>query len=161
MLFRSADAFVKKYPKSSLRRHLVDTIADQVFDEKDPAQRLTLAQKALTVFTADSEVAAFKPAVIDAYLKLGRFDEAFAEGASQLAKDPDNIEILVNLAITGTEQAKLRNAKYVPQSQQYGLKGIELIEADKKPAYMVGGIWQKFKGTHSVRAKIRCGFSTW
>ena len=99
----AAAAFVQKYPKSSLRQHMVDQIANQVFDEKDANQRLALAQKALTVFTADSEVAAFKPAVIDAYLKLGRFEEAFAEGSSFLAKNPDNIQILVNLAISGVE----------------------------------------------------------
>jgi len=143
----AAEAFVKKYPKSSLRQHLVDHIAEQVLEEKDDIKRLTLAQKALTVFTADREVAAFKPAVIDAYIKLGRFDEAFADGASALARNPDNIQILINLAIAGVEQAKQRNPKYIPQSRQYGLKAIELIEADKKPADMVAGVWDKFKGT--------------
>jgi hypothetical protein len=143
----AAEPFVKKYPQSALRQHLVDEIAEQVFDEKDPNKRLVLAQKALTIFTSDPEVAAFKPAVIDAQMKLGHLDEAFAEGSSFLAKNPDSVQILVNLAITGTEQAKLGNAKYVPQSRQYGLKAIELIEADQKPADMSAGVWTKFKGT--------------
>jgi hypothetical protein len=143
----AAEAFVKKYPKSSLRQRLVDLIADQVFDQQDAAQRLALAQKALAIFNAESEVAAFKPAVIDGLAKLERYDEAFAEGAAFLAKNPDNIQILVNLAITGTERAKLGNGKYVTQSREYGLKAIELIEADKKPADMIAAVWDKFKAT--------------
>lgn len=143
----AAAAFVKKYPNSSLRQHLVDQIADQVYAEKDANQRLTLAQKAMTVFTANAERGTFEPAVIDAYIKLGKFDEAFAEGAAFLAKNPDNIQILVNLAITGVEQAKVRNPKFLLQSRQYALKAIELIEADKKPADLGAVVWDKFKGT--------------
>lgn len=141
----AAEAFLKKYPKSTLRQHVVDLIADQVFGEKDANQRLAQAQKALTVFTAEPEVAIFKSALIDAYVTLARFDEAFAEGASFLAKNPENIQILVNLAITGTEQAKQGNPKYVPQSRLYGLKAIELFEADKKPADLEAGVWDKLK----------------
>jgi tetratricopeptide (TPR) repeat protein len=143
----AADAFLKKYPKSSLRQHVGDLIADQVFAEKDANQRLALAQRALTIFTAESEVAMFKAALIDAYATLTRFDEAFAEGATFLAKNPENVQILVNLAIAGTEQAKQGNTKYVPPSRLYGMKAIELLEADKKPADMDAGVWDKFKRT--------------
>ena len=143
----AAEAFVKKYPKSSLRKKVFDRIADQVFDENDGTKRLALAQKAVTIFTADSEVAVLKPAIVDAFIKLERFDEAFNEGVAVLTKNPDDIQILVNLAIAGVEQAKKGNGKFVPQSRQYGLKAIELIEADKKPAEMDATGWTKFKTT--------------
>src|SRR4030095_248854 len=47
----AAEAFVKKYPKSSLRKKVFNRIADQVFDETDATKRLALAQKAVTIFT--------------------------------------------------------------------------------------------------------------
>lgn len=141
----AAEAFIKKYPKSSLRPRVADYMSDQVFGEKDKNQKLALAQKALTIFTAEAEVAAFKPALIDAYIKLDRLDEAFAEGASFLAKNPENIQILINLAIIGTEEAKKGKPQFVPQSSQYGLKAIELLEADKKPADTDTEVWGKYK----------------
>jgi hypothetical protein len=141
----AADAFVKKYPKSSLRQHVADYVAEQVFDLKDPNQKVALAQKALTTFTSESEAAAIKPALIDAYFKLNKFDEAFTEGASFLAKNPENIQILVNLAIVGTEQVKQHNAKYLAQSREYGLKAIDLLEADKKPADLDANAWSEYK----------------
>ena len=81
-----AEAFLKKYPKSSLRKKVFDRIADQVFDENDATKRLALAQKAVTIFTADSEVAVLKPTIVDAFIKLGRFDEAFNEGVAVLTR---------------------------------------------------------------------------
>jgi Flp pilus assembly protein TadD len=143
----AAEAFVKKYPKSSLRKKVFDRITDQVYDENDATKRLALAQKAVTIFTTDSEVATFKPAIVDAFIKLERLDEAFNEGVAVLTKNPDDIQILVNLAIAGVEQAKKGNGKFVPQSKQYGLKAIEQIEADKKPAEMEDAAWTKFKAT--------------
>lgn len=141
----TAEDFVKKYPKSLARKQVAGYLASQIAGVKDGNEKLTLAQKALTIFTEEQEVNAIKPALIDAYLKLNRFDEAFNEGASVLAKNPEGIQILITLAIAGTEQAKQRNAKYVTQSRQYGTKAIELLEADKKPADMDAEGWGRFK----------------
>lgn len=144
--FVAAEDFVKKFPKSEARKHVVDHIADQIFGEKDLNQKVTYAQRALKDFTQDSEVNEIKPALIDAYISLERYDDAFTEGASFLAKNPDNIQILANLTIAGTEQAtKKRNPKFVPQSQQYGTKAVELLEADKKPAYLDAEVWSRNK----------------
>lgn len=143
--FAAADEFVKKYPKSTARQHVAEYIADQILGVKDAAEKLALAQKFPTVFTDKTEADWAKPALIDAYIQLLRFDEAFAEGAAYLAKKPDDISLLVNLTITGVEQAKKQNPKFVNASRQYGAKAIELFEANKKPADMDDAVWEKQK----------------
>ena len=141
----SAQDFVKKYPKSLARKQVADYLAIQIAKAKDANEELTLLQKFQTVFTEEAEVKTIKPIMVDAYLRLNRFDDAFSEGASFLAKNPEEIRILVDLAIAGTEQAKQRNPKFATQSRQYGTKAIELIEADKKPADMDAEGWASFK----------------
>lgn len=141
----AAAEFVKKYPKSTSRQHVAEYIVDQILAVKDPVQKLALAQKFPTVFTDNTEADWIKPALIDAYIQLGRFDEAFAEGAAHLAKKSDDISILVNLTIAGIEQAKKQNPKYVNASRQYGTRAIELFEANKKPADMDDAVWAKQK----------------
>lgn len=141
----AAAEFIKKYPRSGARKQVADYIADAVNGEKDANQKLAFAQKALAIFTEPNEVSDLKPALIDAYIKLDRFDEAFSEGASFLAKNPDDVQILMNLAIVGTEQGKRQNAKYIPQASQYGAKAIELIEADKLPANVDTVSWNRYK----------------
>ena len=141
----AAEEFVKKYPKSSLRPQIAAYIVDQILGVTDPNQKLTLAQKYSTIFTDATETDSIKAALIDAYAKLNRFDEAFAEGATYLAKNGDDVRVLSMLAITGVEQAKARNTKFASASKQYGLKAIELIEADKKPASMDAEVWTRQK----------------
>lgn len=141
----AAEEFLKKYPKSSLRKSVALYMADQILGVSDANQKLTLAQKFPTIFNDKAEADSNKPALIDAYIKLNRFDEAFAEGASHLAKNSDDIQILVSLAITGVEQAKNKNPKYVAASHQYGAKAIELFEAGKKPASMDAEDWTRQK----------------
>src|ERR1700720_216106 len=112
----AAADFVKKYPKSLARKQVADYLASQIAVVKDGNEQLTLAQKFQTVFTEEAEVKTIKPILLDAYIRVNRFDDAFSEGGSFLAKNPEEIQILVDLAIAGTSQAKQRNAKYVTQS---------------------------------------------
>ncbi|HXD32697.1 MAG TPA: hypothetical protein VN643_16360 [Pyrinomonadaceae bacterium] len=141
----AAEEFVKKFPKSTLRAQLAEYIVDQIIGVSDANQKVTLAQKYPTIFTDATEVDLIKPALIDAYAKLNRFDEAFADGATYLTRNGEDIQVLVMLAIHGVEQAKARNPKFVSVSKQYGAKAIELIEADKKPASMDAEFWAKEK----------------
>jgi hypothetical protein len=143
--FAAAEVFAKKYPKSNARQYVAQYIVDQILGVKEPDQKLALAQKFPAVFTEPAEVITIKPALIDAYVQLKRFDEAFADGGAHLAKNADDIQVLVILAIAGTEQAKARNAKYVKASSQYGAKAIELIEANKKAANMDDSVWARQK----------------
>jgi hypothetical protein len=142
----AAEAFVKKSPKSPARQQIVDYIVDQIVAVSDPNQKLSLVQKFQTVFTAAGEVNAIKPVEIDADIALNKFDEAFAVGAAVLVKNPEDLQVLITLAITGTEQVKKQNTKYANDAGQYGTKAILLLEADKKPAGLDELAWGRFKG---------------
>ncbi len=139
----AAEAFVKKYPKSTLRPEVVQYMVGEIAQVTDAAQKVTLTEQLQKVFTDQKELEMIQPLTIDAYLGAKRLDEAFSLGATLLSKQPENVGLLTMLTIAGTEEAKKQNGKYVVQSQQYGLKAVELIEANKKPATMDDATWTR------------------
>lgn len=141
----AAREFVKKYPKSSSRSEVSGYIAGQIDQVKDGNQKLALAETYQQIFNEEKELETIRPVMLDAYLDAKRTDDAFALGASILAKQPENVFILTRMLIAGTNEAKRNNPKYVATSQQYGLKAIELIEANKKPAEMIDAAWEQQK----------------
>jgi hypothetical protein len=141
----AAGEFLKKYPKSTLRLQIASYVAGQISQVADAGQKLALAEGFQKVFKEDKEGEAIQLVTLDAYLSLKRVDDAFAHAALILAKEPENVAVMSHLAIAGTEEAKRQNAKHVPVSLQYGLKAIELIEANKKPAYLDDARWESQK----------------
>jgi len=142
---KAVEVLIKKHPKTSVRERVAREAANQIADVKDAAQKLTLAQQYAGIFTEPSEQEMIMPLLIEAFAAAKRFDEAFASGAEFLTRNPDSLYVLVQLATVGTEQAKQKNPKFVPQSLQYGTHAIELLEADKKPGNMDDAGWLKFK----------------
>ena len=142
----AAEEFVKKYPKSAIRLQVARYVAGQIAQVGDTAQKVTLAENFQKVFTADNEQAEIQSVKLDAYLAAKRTDDAFNLGASILAKQPDDAKVLSQLAIAGTDEVKQRNSKYLSPSMQYGLKAIELIEANQKPATIDEPTWASIKG---------------
>ena len=141
----AAREFVKKYPKSASRPEVSGYLAGQIDQVKDGAQKLALAETYQQIFSTENELETIRPIILDAYFDAKRNDEAFALAASILAKQPENVFILSRMLIAGTDEAKRSNPKYVATSQQYGLKAIELIEANKKPPDMNDAAWEKQK----------------
>ncbi|MGH9966703.1 MAG: hypothetical protein ACREBG_02555 [Pyrinomonadaceae bacterium] len=137
----AAEKFLKKYPKSTVRLGLAGYIAGQIAAVPDVTQRLALTETFQNVFTADKEREAIQPIVFDSLLEAKRIDDAFSFAAVTLVKQPDSVGILTQMAIAGTEEAKRQNGKYVAVSLQYGLKSIEMIEANKKPANLDDASW--------------------
>jgi tetratricopeptide (TPR) repeat protein len=133
--------FLKKYPKSPLRLQVARYVAGQVAQVPDAAQKLSLAEGFQKVFNEENELEAIQLVLLDAYLNLKRVDDAFALAEKILAKQPENVAVMSHMALAGTEEAKRQNAKHVPVSMQYGLKAIELIEANKKPEYIDDERW--------------------
>jgi hypothetical protein len=85
------------------------------------------------------------PILIDAYVKEKRPDDAFRVTATYLTRNPNDVAVLTQAVIEGAEEAKRQNAKFVTQSQQYGAKAIELIEAGKKPEKFDDARWSEYQ----------------
>lgn len=143
--FVAAEQFVKKYPASKVRPQLSQYLASQIYGLTDPAQKLAMGQKYIALFTDPADVKLVQPALVDVYVQLKRFDEAFETGASYLANDAEDIQIRVLLALSGADLAKSQNVKHIKVSGDYGAKAIEMIEADKKPSAMDNETWVKEK----------------
>jgi tetratricopeptide (TPR) repeat protein len=137
-----AEAFVKKYPKSTLRPQIVQGLTAEITRVTDAGQRLTLGERFLKTFSNDAESGYMKALVVNEYVNAKRVDEAFTLGAVTLAKQPENLGVLSTLALAGTEEARKQNPKYVTQAWQYGVKAIEMIESNKKPADMDDTYWK-------------------
>ncbi len=140
-----AEQFIKKYPKSAVRLDVAKYVASQIGSVSDATQKMTLAENFQKTFTAENEQEIILPVILDAYFAAQRTDDAFKLGTSVLSKQPENVGVLTQLAIAGTEEAKKRNPKYITQSMQYGLKAIELIEANKKPVQLDEQTWGEIK----------------
>jgi hypothetical protein len=142
---KAATDFIKKYPKSALRPQVARGMANQISSEKDVAQRITLAQSYQGAFTEPAEQELIVPIIIEALSQSKRSDEAFSIGAALLTKNPNSLAVLVQLVATGTDEAKAKNGKFVPQSIQYGTHAIQIIEGDKKPAEVDDTGWAAYK----------------
>jgi hypothetical protein len=142
---KAAEALIKKYPNSVERPRVARGLADEIAGVKDVAQKITLAQEYQGVFKEPSEQQMIVSVLIEAFAGAKRFDEAFSSGSEFLTRNPDSLEVLVQLMSIGTDQAKQKNPKFIPQSLQYGTHAIELVEADKKPADTDDAGWEKYK----------------
>jgi len=144
-MLAATGAFLQKYPKSTLRPLVARFVADKIGDTADPAQKIALSESYLKLFNAPGEVDLVNPQLLAAYTSAKRLDEAFALAATTLDKSPDPVATMINLSLAGREEVRLGNAKYVAPSKGYGLKAIELIESDKKPAAVTDAVWADYK----------------
>ena len=142
---KAAGELLKKYPKTALRSRVARDMATEIDGIAEASQRLSLAQDFQTVFKEPSEQELTIRVLINAYAAAHQPDEVFAAGSDFLAKNPDSLRVLVVLMLLGTDQAKLKNTKFVGQSIQYGAHAIELLEANKKPADIGDDVWQQYK----------------
>ena len=85
------------------------------------------------MFKEPTDAEVIEPILVDSYFSASRWDDGFRVASAYLAKNPNDLAVLTQVTIEGVEQAKKSNPKFVQQSQQYGSKAIELIEAGKKP----------------------------
>jgi hypothetical protein len=144
-LIAAAGEFLKKYPKSALRPQLAPLVADRIGLTTDPAQQIAQGESYRKVFNAPGEAEHVDAHLISAYTAASRFDEAFALASTALDKSPDPLVAMINLTRGGLEEARKGNVKYIPQSRQYGLKAVELIEGDRKPEAVTAERWADYK----------------
>jgi tetratricopeptide (TPR) repeat protein len=142
---KAADEFIKKYPKSANRAVVVSHVIGEINNVVDPAQKITLLENSLTVFKDPADADILTPALLSAYINAKRIDDAFSFADKAIAKNPNDVTALTQVTMLGAEQAKQRNPKYVPQSQQYGAKAIQIIESGNKPASMTDESWKEYQ----------------
>jgi hypothetical protein len=138
--------FLKKYSKSGLRPEVARVIAVKIDALPDTTQKIDLFEKFFSAFTDASEYNNFAPALIDAYLKANRLDDAFQTASSYFAKNPGDAITMSRVAITGVGQVQRGEKKHAAQSQQLAAKAIEVIEANQKPANATDAQWADYRG---------------
>lgn len=137
--------FLKKFPKTAARMQLADNIAGEIAKLKDTTQAISLAESARTIFTTDEEQESLRGVLLDSYVQASRADDAFKIGTEILTKNPEEVHAHVQMTFTAANEVKKQNPKFVQQGLQSGVKAIELIEADKKPAKMDPTNWASHK----------------
>ena len=141
-----ADAFVKKYPKSTLRTQLMRVVAGRVEEERDAALRATLAENLLKTFNSPEEANVIKPILAQAYVGAKRLDDAYrVADPAAVDKFEDPLAMIITLTMTGAQEVQQKNTKYLQQSQQLGMKAVEMFEADRKPADTDAAAWNAYK----------------
>jgi tetratricopeptide (TPR) repeat protein len=146
---KAAAEYLKKYSKSQMRPRVAGVIADEIIAVKDSSQKITLAQNYTTTFNQPNEADLVKPALVEAYLNSGKIDEALKESSKYLEKNPDDVIMLTQLALSGMNQAQKQAAspKLLQESSQAAGKAIEMMETDKKPERMTVDAWNTYRNT--------------
>jgi tetratricopeptide (TPR) repeat protein len=147
---QAAAAFVKKYPQRALRRQVADGLAQEIANETDPQAKVSLAQTFLDIFNQPDEAQLVNASLLSGYINTGQTPEAIKLGTDWLAKHPDDIGIMQNLAILASNEAIKGNTSFAAQGRQYGMKAVEMLEADKMPEGFDAAKWPEFKSSTLV-----------
>jgi hypothetical protein len=137
----AAEDFIARFPNSDSRLTIAELVADDILKIRNGSVALALLDRAKAIFTSEPEQEILKPVALGAYAISSRPDDAFALAGEMLAKNPDDLNVLVLMTQVGTEEARKRNRKYADLSLQYGQKAIALIEAGTKPANLDDETW--------------------
>lgn len=129
----AAEEFIARFPKSTSRRKAAELVAAEILKVRNGTVAITLVERAQTIFTTDEEREIFKPVALEAYATGNRPGDAFKLAAELLAKDPDDLETLVQATRAGADEVRKRNREHNDVALQYGLKAIALIETGTKP----------------------------
>ena len=147
---QAAAAFVKKYPQSPLRRQVADALAREIADEADAQAKVSLSQAFMDIFNQPDEAQLVNVSLLNGYITTGQTPEAIKLGTDWLAKHPDDIGTMQNLAILASNEAIKGNASFAAQGRQYGMKAVELLEADKMPEGFDAAKWPEYKNATLV-----------
>jgi tetratricopeptide (TPR) repeat protein len=142
----AAEDFIAKFPNSNARLSIAEAICDEILKIRNGTVALALLERARAVFTSEEEREILKPVALEAYAIGNRVDDAFALAGEMLAKNPDDLAVLMRMTVAGTDEARKKNRKHASVSLDYGLKAIALIEGDKKPASVNDQTWSLQKG---------------
>ncbi|CAN5141597.1 hypothetical protein BH18ACI2_BH18ACI2_05430 [soil metagenome] len=142
---QAAGEFLKKYPKSPLRLQVAQLVLQKISEVQDNTQQIALAENFATIFNEPAEADLVQPFMIDAYITANRHADTFRVANAYLARHPEAVGVLTQVALIGIDQARTGNAQFVEPSRQYGVKAVELIEANKKPVNFDDARWAEYK----------------
>lgn len=141
--------FLKKFKKTTLRGKLADYLSNQIAMEKDANVKAQTAQQFTAVFDQPGEADLVKPALIDAYLQQGKFDEAYSEGDKYLAAHPDDVFVHAQLGFSGAQQVQKNGKtwKHTAAATKHAAKAVEMLEGDQKPAKANAQEWTTYRNS--------------
>lgn len=146
---KAASDYAKKFPKGVKRQEVAGTIANEIYRIQDNNQKIKFAQEFSNIFNQPGEADLVRPSLIEAYFTANKFDEALAESIKYLEKNPDDVTIHVQITWAGATlvQKQVANPKLLEAALQSGAKGVELMEADKKPSWMDDKRWAEYRNS--------------
>jgi hypothetical protein len=142
---QAAAAFVKKYPQSTLRQQIAESLAKDIEGTQDWQVKASLAQAFLDIFNRPEEAQYVNATLLSAYINTGKTEEALKMGTAWLAQHPDDIPTMQNLTILASAEAIKGNSAFIAQGRQYGAKAIGLLESDKVPEGTDAARWAAYK----------------
>ena len=85
---------------------------------------------------------------------MSKFEEELNEGRKDIARKPDDVIVLTQVAWAGANQARAQfqpnqppPTAMVQKATAAGAKAVELLEADKKPEGMDAAFWGNFRNS--------------
>lgn len=137
----AAEEFINRFPKSNSRLKAAELVAEEILKIKNGTVAITLVERAQSIFTLDEEREILKPVALEAYATGNRPKDAFKLAEEILARNPDDVYVLVQMTQAGADEVRKRNREHAEVALQYGLKAITLIEAGKKPPKVDDETW--------------------
>lgn len=128
----AAEEFINRFPNSNSRIKAAELVAAEILKVQNGTVAIALVQRAHSIFTTDEEREILKPVALEAYATGNRSKDAFKLAAEILAKNPDDLYVLIQMTRAGAEEVRKRDREHVEAALQYGLKAISLIEARPK-----------------------------
>lgn len=125
----AAEDFINRFPRSNSRTKAAELVAAEILKVKNGAVAITLVERAQSIFTTDEEREIFKPVALEAYATGNRPKDAFRLAAEILARNPDDLYVLIQMTRAGAAEVRKRNREHAEVALQYGLRAIALIEA--------------------------------
>ncbi len=146
---KAAAEYAKKFPKGVKRAEVAGTISNEIYKIQDNNQKIKAAEEFSKIFNQPGEPDLVRPSLIEAYFATGKFDQALDESAKYLEKNPDDVTIHVQITWAGATQTQKQAAspKLMKAAVESAAKGAELMEADKKPSWMVDDRWKDYKNS--------------
>lgn len=140
----AAEEFINRFPKSSSRLKAAEIVAAEILKIKNGTVAIALVERAQSIFTLDDEREVLKPVALEAYATGNRPKDAFKLAEELLAKDPNDLYVLVQMTQAGADEVRKRNREHAEIALQYGLKAIALIEAGTKPPKVNDATWAAY-----------------